>query len=208
MRLASEPAGPVTVTLNGGDQLRTNPASLLFTAGNWDEPQKVTVRAVNDAIAEGGGHEGTLSHIVTSSDAFYDGMMLDDLSVTVADNDAAGVQVDPTRLQLDPGQQGSYTLRLTSKPNSEVIVYLQPQEELTLDADLCDEEGGTCLRFTPQNWQVVQTVLVTMAGESAAATAIDHTVVSGDPLYANASAPSVHINAPFSGMLFLPIIGR
>ncbi len=208
VRLNSQPAGPVTVTFNGGDQLRTSPASLVFTADNWDEVQRVTVRAVNDAIAEGGAHEGTLSHSVTSGDAFYDGMVLDDLSVTIADNDTAGVQVDPTRLQLDPGQQGSYTLHLTSKPSSEVIVYLQPQEELTLDADLCDEEGGTCLRFTPQNWHVAQTVVVTMAGESAAASAIDHSVVSGDPLYANVSAASVRINAAFSGMLYLPVIGR
>ena len=56
VRLNSKPAGPVTVTLDGGDQLRTNPASLSFNAGNWNEPQKVTVRAVNDAIAEGGAH--------------------------------------------------------------------------------------------------------------------------------------------------------
>ena len=208
VRLNSQPAGPVTVTFNGGDQLRTSPASLVFTADNWDEVQRVTVRAVNDAIAEGGAHEGTLSHSVTSGDAFYDGMVLDDLSVTIADNDTAGVQVDPTRLQLDPGQQGSYTLHLTSKPSSEVIVYLQPQEELTLDADLCDEEGGTCLRFTPQNWDVAQTVVVTMIGESAAASAIDHSVVSSDPLYANVSAASVRINAAFSGMLYLPVIGR
>jgi hypothetical protein len=47
-----------------------------------------------------------------------------------------------------------------------------------------------------------------MAEESAAASAIDHSVVSGDPLYANVSAASVRINAAFSGMLYLPVIGR
>ena len=207
VRLNSEPAVPVTVALNGGGQLQTSPASLVFTADNWDEAQAVTVRAVDDAIAEGGSHEGTLSHSVTSSDDFYDGSVIDDLSVTIGDNDTAGVQVSPTRMQLDPGEQGSYTVGLSSQPRGEVVVFIEPQQALTVGADLCDEEGGKCLRFTPQNWQVAQTVTVSTEGESAATGTIIHSVASNDPLYENVYAPSVRVG-PFSGGLFLPVIRR
>jgi hypothetical protein len=47
-----------------------------------------------------------------------------------------------------------------------------------------------------------------MTAEEAVAATVGHEVVSGDPLYANVSAASVHINAPFSGTLFLPLIWR
>ncbi len=207
VRLNSEPAVPVTVALNGGDQLRTTPASLVFTTDNWDEAQGVTVRAVDDAIAEGGEHEGTLGHSVTSSDTFYDGSVIDDLSVTIGDNDMVGVQVNPKRLYLESGEQGSYSIRLTSQPRGEVVVYIEPQQAIAVDADLCDEEGGKCLRFTPQNWNVVQVVTVSMEAESAATGTIKHSVVSDDALYENVYAASVRIG-PFSGDLFLPVIRR
>ena len=64
--LATRPAGTVTVTATvpEGTDVAVSPASLTFTAGTWSSPQRVTVRAAEDADAEADAVV-TVSHAVS-----------------------------------------------------------------------------------------------------------------------------------------------
>ena len=66
MVLDSQPTGDVTVTPSSSDTGAATVAPVLtFTAGNWDQPQSLTVTGVNDAIDNPGDERSaTISHAV------------------------------------------------------------------------------------------------------------------------------------------------
>ena len=85
--LDSPPTQNVTITLNNSAQTTTNAATLIFTPGNWNTAQTVTVTAVDDATIEG-SHTGTITHTVSSADSRYNGMTIAAVTATITDNDA------------------------------------------------------------------------------------------------------------------------
>ncbi len=86
--LDSTPTADVTITITAGGQLTANPATVVFTADNWDSPQTITVRAVDDNNIEG-THGGTIVHSATSSDAGYNAISIENVTVNISDNDQA-----------------------------------------------------------------------------------------------------------------------
>ena len=60
-----------------------------FTPADWSTPQTVTVSADNDANIEG-THFSFIIHSVVSGDDAYDGLAVDDVRVTIIDNDGGG----------------------------------------------------------------------------------------------------------------------
>ena len=207
LRLQSQPAAPVEIRLLGGDQLLASPAKIRFTAANWNQEQTVTVRAVDNAVDEGAAYNSLLAYSL-SGDEMYANLAVEDLPVRIQDNDSAGVVVSPTNLKLDSGQAKAYLLHLASQPAGDVAVYLAPGSGLRLDAPSCDEDGGQCLHFTPQNWADGQQVMVTMEQNPAGPAAVEHDVASSDPFYQDIAAPTVSINGANVIDLFLPVIGR
>ena len=63
--LNARPADDVTIDLTTNGQVTVKPTSLTFTPANWNQPQTVTIQAVDDLVAEGipGGarHHGLIS---------------------------------------------------------------------------------------------------------------------------------------------------
>src|SRR5690606_20292406 len=113
--LMTQPTSNVSVTM-GTDAQVTATASLIFTPGNWATPQTVTVQAVNDLIAEG-GHASTVTHTATSADGFYNGIAISNVTVTLTDNDTAGVSISPsggTTNLTEGGASDTYDVVLTS----------------------------------------------------------------------------------------------
>jgi hypothetical protein len=88
--LLSQPTADVTIAIDAGDQVKAVPATLTFTAANFDRPQSVMLRAIDDAAVEG-AQAVTVKHAVSSADGGYAGMVARDIEVTVADNDSAPV---------------------------------------------------------------------------------------------------------------------
>ena len=82
-----QPAGAGTGILLAGDDLTTQPTSLLFTTTNWDTPQSVTVSAGHDE--DYADDTFTITHRVASgSAAEYAALtVLPDVHVTVRDDD-------------------------------------------------------------------------------------------------------------------------
>ena len=85
------PTADVTVAVSGhaGTAVTPSPASLTFTTADWDTPQTVTVTAGDDSNLD--NESVTLQHTATSTDSDYDGISIDDVTVTVVDNDTAQV---------------------------------------------------------------------------------------------------------------------
>ena len=101
--LDTEPTADVTVTVAGhaGTDVTPNPATLTFTASNWETAQTVTVTAGDDADTE--DDTVALTHSATSADNDYGGIAIDEVAVTVSDNDTArvtGVSVTSGNAQL------------------------------------------------------------------------------------------------------------
>lgn len=87
--LGSQPTADVVITLTStsASQMTVSPGNLTFTTANWDQPQVVTVSAVNDAVNES-VLTARVQHTTVSSDARYSALAPLDVVVTVNDNDA------------------------------------------------------------------------------------------------------------------------
>jgi hypothetical protein len=84
--LTRAPSANVTISINTDSQVGVSPSSLIFTPGNWDTPQTVTVSAINDAANES-NHSGSISHVLTSPDPSFGGLPISGVNVSITDND-------------------------------------------------------------------------------------------------------------------------
>ena len=84
--LNSQPATDVEIEMVSDNvDVTVTPSSLTFTASNWSVAQTATVTAAqDDDIAD---DSATISHRATSSDTDYHDIYINDVSVTVADDD-------------------------------------------------------------------------------------------------------------------------
>ncbi|HYI61623.1 MAG TPA: Ig-like domain-containing protein [Acidimicrobiales bacterium] len=188
--LGSEPTASVGVALAATGLCSVAPASLTFTAADWDTPQTVTVTPGDDDIVH--AQQCTVGHTVTSADASYAALTLADASGAVADDDDAGVSIvtgGPLTLhEATPGTTASYTVVLDTEPVADVVVALAT-------ADGQATATPTPLTFTAADWDTPQTVTVTVVDDtlvegSGHEGVITHTVTSTDPAY-DALVPSV-----------------
>jgi len=197
--LREQPAADVVVDLVApAHKLRVFPTgdeqatSVVFTAANWNVPQSVTVRAVDDTV-EQSLHRSTIRHVPRSADPAYDGVGMPRVLVNIVDNDYPAVLVMPTDGEtrvVEGGEPDTYALVLTRAPGQDVTINLAPADGgITAAAAV---GGGTSLSFTAANWNVPQTVRVTAAAGSAAQGArksyVNHQIVTADTLYAEAFA--------------------
>ncbi len=157
VKLATQPTGTVTVAISGqsGTDLMLDTTSLEFTTSTWNTAQTVTVTAGEDD--DTANDTATLTH-AASGGGYVD--VEEDLAVTVTDNDTANLLLSPTSLEVDEGDDASYTVRLATQPTGTVTVAVTGHSgtDLTLDT--------TSLEFTTSTWNTAQTVTVT-AGEDA-----------------------------------------
>ena len=91
--LESQPTHDVTLTINSpaGAKLVTDKPRLMFTAINWDKPQRVTVTANPDSDTD--DYEATITHSIDSRDGKYDRVEPGQVVVKVIDIDVPAVAV-------------------------------------------------------------------------------------------------------------------
>ncbi|MBM4149238.1 MAG: hypothetical protein FJ224_09345, partial [Lentisphaerae bacterium] len=80
------------------NQVTATPTNLLFTTANWNTPQTVEIRAVDDAVPEG-THFTPVRHRVVAAgtkDSNYIGLPVSNVLVRVLDNDKADISATPT----------------------------------------------------------------------------------------------------------------
>lgn len=182
--LRTQPRAAVTVQLTWDPaQLEVSPDRLTFTPGNWATAQRISVRARDDeedepnaevcyATQSGatvcGDHTSVIEHTVVSDDAKYAAAQFAGNGPTAADapqqvlillrdNDTAGLDASPSRINLMEGNADSFSVRLRSRPTANVRVTI---DDPALGSTLFrpDNRTGVTLFFTPTNWNVPQTV--------------------------------------------------
>ena len=111
-----------------------------------------------------------------------------DVTLTLEDDDTRGVTVSKTNLEIDEGDDGTYTVVLTSEPTGQVVV---TPSRSSGDADVT---VSGALTFTADDWATPRTVTVSTAQDLDAVddtAVIGHAVSGGD--YGGVTADSVDV---------------
>ncbi|MFA5646062.1 MAG: chitobiase/beta-hexosaminidase C-terminal domain-containing protein [Candidatus Ratteibacteria bacterium] len=152
VKLNRQPATDLTATLviaEGGDPDITisSPASksLLFTTSNWNIWQTVTLSARED--------DDTLNGTAVLQ-IRAPGVIGKDIQVIEQDNDILAILTTVTELQVPEGGTEEFGVRLSHRPASAVTLTVA---RISGDTDI-SVTGGATLLFTPDNWDVWQTV--------------------------------------------------
>ena len=201
--LDTQPTGDVKVTIDGfsGTDLTLDKTELTFNTADWNSPQTVAVTAGQDA--DGADDTATLTLAVASvADADYDGLSVDEVGVTVNDDDRVRVTVSPTSLDMDEGGFDAYTVVLDTQPTAHVTVTIDGVSGTDLMLD------KSTLTFTATDWDTVQTVTVTAGqdGDGVDDTAtLTHTVTSVDTDYDGLSVLSVNVTVSDDDLIGLRV---
>lgn len=159
--LDTEPTANVLVLVSGGDitELTLAPVALIFTSTDWNIPQTVTVTGVDDALIDGIRVTYiTISVFASVSADEYRAAPSISILADTYDNDVAGytvVESGGSTVVSEDGDTDSFTVVLDELPSSNVVFSVTSQEQ---------EEGlvsPSTLTFTPSNWDMPQTVVVT-----------------------------------------------
>ncbi|MCC5841825.1 MAG: S8 family serine peptidase [Opitutales bacterium] len=112
IRLATAPGAPVTVTIGTGGRVDAVPGTLTFTSANWDQPQWVSLTAVDDEIVNGSTVESVTAS-ASSTDSAYNGLLAPTFPVRIHDNDAYGtLQFTQSAITVDE-DIGTFGLTVT-----------------------------------------------------------------------------------------------
>ena len=160
--LDNPPAADVTVAVSARDSSEgiVEPATLTFTAANWNVPQSATVTGLDDDINDG-DRRYAVRLTTTSADTFYDGLLEEVTCINVDDDEAVIVSppfyeqfpymslpfewwdfysteqgrilVSSAKLQMDSKTRGAYALN-----------------EAILHVDLSDTEADLILAYDNQ----------------------------------------------------------
>ncbi len=175
--LDEEPTADVTISLVTvpSDQISSSPSSLTFTPGNWDEPQVVTVSAIEDGDLDG-DVTSTLSVLVSGSEDpnYASGIEAQDISVTTIDS---GTIILPPPPASGPGITVTQTdgNTVVEESGATDLVYLQLNEEPTGDVTVAitspDGEinaSPDTVTFTPTTWDQPQYVTISAVEDGVA----------------------------------------
>ena len=197
--LARAPSSTVTVTLSLSSDIGltvdTDPGvsgdqhSMMFTVGNWSNPQTVNVTVPVDD--DGYANTGTITH--TSSGGGLTGMA--SLTTTVEDKDVVGVDLGGSATYnmtdkdydmtvgegTNSGSSNEYTVKLESQPfpmsENVTVAITAPAGLLTLKKAGASSGSKTAsLTFTGTDWNTAQTVTVIADQDADSADATDISV--------------------------------
>ena len=147
--LTSIPSADVALTLNSSNPKEgvATPTSLKFTKDNWNVPQVVTVKGVDDNEHDGNRNYTIFFSPSESNDEDYADKQLSPIKVTNVDNDVAGVSVNlPAEFVLQEGQESILTVKLNTLPKKDVKITMSTSD----DTEAAFEEKDIML--TPENW--------------------------------------------------------
>jgi len=158
--LTTQPATDVVLTITSADrgEVLVSPSTLIFGRSNWNQPQTVTVRGVDDFADDGDQVTGvTIAVVAVVSDDAFDAVPPSIVAVTnTDDDDPPGLSIEETG-DTRVGEGGTtdiFTVALTSQPATDVV--------LTVTSGDTGEVivNPSTLTFTSADWDVPQTVIV------------------------------------------------
>ena len=164
VKLAAKPSGDVTVTFeDDGDSdvfwsdTPLGGAVLKFTAENWNVAQTVTLNAKDDDDFE----DDTVTLTLRASKSGGYNEETAEITVTITDNDAAGITV-PGTVTVTEGGSTTVDVKLAAPPvdNTKVTFSDDGDSDVSWSGT---KLSGDALTFTDTNWNVAQTVTLTAA---------------------------------------------
>lgn len=141
--LDTQPAADVTIYAEPDEELTTDKDSLTFTPLNWDDPQTITVSAVDDPDIETDPHQGTVTHTAESIDPNYNGINVRDVTASIGDNDVF-VELEALMTNVDQENEEIEVMGITADVSDAEIH--SPTAELTvsdLEGDPFPGRGST-----------------------------------------------------------------
>ena len=193
VKLSADPERTVTIPLtrtNEGGASNSDysnvPANVVFNSGQTEKT--FDFEATDDAIDDDGesvklGFQNLPTGVSAGSN--------DETTVSITDNDTAGVTVSDTSLDIDEGDSDTYTVVLDSRPTHNVTITVNDPSNTDITADPAD------LTFTPSNWNTARTVTVSASHDSGHDDedgTVTHTAASTDTKYAGISVGNVLVN--------------
>lgn len=194
----------VTLTSASGE-VTLAPAVLTFDAANWNQPQVVTVTAVDDSdVEDGASGNDSITFATTSLGASFNGLVTPPLTVGVRDNAGEGYGVmivessgstsvtETSSTAVSPLSAGmdSYSIVLTKAPTSNVVVTINANGQLgvnTTSTGTSFTTATTTRTFTAANWSTPQTVVVRGNNDTTSENyhngSITHTITTASPEY-------------------------
>ena len=191
VKLDTEPTATVTVTIDlpADAGFTVNPGTLTFTPQSWGTKYVIVSGTQDEDAADEAA--ATITHSIITTDELYRNAATSDVSITVRDDETAGVTFSTTTLEVAEGQDATYTVVLDTVPVGDVTVTIGGVTGTDLSLD------KTTLTFTTIDWDAAQTVTVTAGrdGDTADDTAtLTHTVAStADSAYDGAPADSIAV---------------
>jgi hypothetical protein len=177
--LDAPPSADVVIDLTSSNPDVTAPTSVTFTPSDWNTPQTITLTTLDNLLIDG-TRIATITHDVTSADSAYDVLPTQDFTLTIGDNDSAGILIDTPVTTVDEGDSLTYNVRLTSQPTADVIIAVT-----SLNSEAIPDT--TTLTFTPTDWNIPQDVVLTVADnttpEADRLADVVHSISSADSAY-------------------------
>jgi hypothetical protein len=151
--LTSPPDAPVTIALHPEaiDRVTLDPNPLVFMPGQSDK-QMVTVHAVDNPDVEG-DQSFYVRAAAVSDDLDYQGAAVEDVFVTITDDDAPGIVVDPKAPMVGEGSMAALSIRLASRPRAPVSFTIGTRDPRFM-------QGPATYTFQPLTWDRPQTMSV------------------------------------------------
>ena len=165
----------------------TVPPSVTFNTGQMS--QTITFEAIQDDVDDD-DESVRLSFGMTLPPAFSLGTTTQ-ATVSITDDDGAGVSVSESSLTIAEGSSGTYTIVLDSQPTASVAVAINDPSNTNVTAE------PASLTFSSTDWTTPKTVTVSAAQDADAedeTATVTHTVTSTDSSYSGASANSVAVS--------------
>ena len=215
VRLSNQPAHGVTVTIASGpsdgveiatDGTFSNSATLAFSTSNWQMPQTVTVKGLDDAdLSDSTGNilAHTAADATPGSNSLFSSAPTVNLSVTVTDDDTGAIEVTQTDdttltppLVVGEGSSVMYNLGVSEAPLGDVTITVSSNNaavqihdggSTTNDADFSSSQDFT---FTSSDY-ADQTITIRAPeddNDTYESVTITHTAAGAGSGYASVSA--------------------
>jgi alpha-tubulin suppressor-like RCC1 family protein len=171
----------------------SNTGTISWDSSDWDVDRTITITGQDDLIDDGDQYyDLVLSQNTGTTDPDYIGIVPPDIRLLNIDNDTAGVTISPsplTRRDLVEGADKfiggelSYSIKLDSKPESEVILAFTPSDNSEATVDL------SSMTFTSGNWSFPQELIVSVVNDVRDDGDINHRIIVdidiGDSTYSS-----------------------
>ena len=156
VRLESEPSEDVAVPLTSTDASEgvPDPPELRFTPRNWETPQEVTVRGVDDDLQDGNQDYSIILGEADSDDRFYDGFTPRTRTVFLRndDNDFSRLSIEDSA--AEEGDSLDFTVTLSPQNTQMVAVeYAITDGTAQEGSDYTASPSSGTLMFTPGETQ-------------------------------------------------------